>query len=103
MSRERLPWSDVSGRDVRAGSWLPVGAWLRDDVHGVGCSVVTVDADGVLWWLVSVGERPEAARWCVRHHVRWFGRLADLVDAAQLGQVVGLVPELAPWVGVPCV
>lgn len=100
--RERSAWVDVVGRDVRAGSWRPVGAWLRSDLGGGGVSVVTVDADGVLWWLVTVGERTEAARWCVRHEVRWFGQLGQLVEAARVGQVVGLVPELAPWVGVPC-
>jgi hypothetical protein len=61
--------------------------------------LVMIDSDGALW-RVAQGSRHELVKWCRERVVRVYASPGALVDALQRGHVIGLLPAIAPRVGV---
>lgn len=88
---------DMFGRDIVPTSVL-VGVALIGTAEF--SELVAVDVDGSLW-SVGYGEARELVRRCIEGFARVYRSLGELVQALRAGHAVGLLVELAPFVGVP--
>jgi hypothetical protein len=70
----------------------------RSAAH-VWALLVVVDAYDVLW-LVAEGPRCDLVRWCLDRALRVYPTLGLMADALRGGLCVGVLPELAGFVGV---
>lgn len=80
------------GLGGRLGVYLDGGSSLS--------RVVSPDSGGELW-LLAEGEERDCVRWCIFHWLRVHPTLGELARSLRAGQVVGLLPDLAPALAVP--